>query len=377
MFVLELVDVGGTSGDKVTCCACHVCVPVWRAPLQIAPGGDYDAEAKAQEAQKNNENPYLTVTVSELLQNRLVAGKWIDGDVVGLRFTLYDPETSQRAQRDIPTTTAALIQMVGDRVDLLLESQRFELVKHIVQNRLVLGPADAMKYFHSTVGALVADAEKEYKDALQKKRDAEEAMEDMTKRAEFLSRKEGKDANEMLRKIAGEADAEAALKAVIGDIYAAETAAADAARQRDELEKVKLEQEGRIERAKEVITLLQRRAFSVLFKRNRLGGDEKITPMFATGRRWEQEQRWRNIFFANGGAAPDGRGVKLGTHGVKVDEIMLLITVFDMSDLQDVIPPDTKDGQGAWLAGVFALVSVEVDSSSLFLFVNRFHGGSV
>lgn len=50
----------------------------------------------------------------------------------------------------------------------------------------------------------------------------------------------------------------------------------------------------------------------------RLGGEEKVTPTLATGKRWEQEQRWRNIFFANGGAAPEGRGVKLGTHGVKV-----------------------------------------------------------
>lgn len=128
----------------------------------------------------------------------------MEGDVVGLRITLYDPETSQRAQRDIPTTTASLIQLVGDRVDLLLESrvrviqllrlccrhmrldvfgvevnlyvsvvvnafmfpfvlapQRVELVKHIIQSRLVLGPSDAMRYFHTTVKTLIDECDAE------------------------------------------------------------------------------------------------------------------------------------------------------------------------------------------------------------------------
>ena len=56
----------------------------------------------------------------------------------------------------------------------------------------------------------------------------------------------------------------------------------------------------------QVLTLLQSRAFSILFRQNRLGGQDKITPVTATGRKWEQEQRWRSIFFANGGAAPEG-----------------------------------------------------------------------
>lgn len=240
----------------------------------------------------------------------------------------------------------AVVQLVGDRVDLLLESQRIELAKHIVQNRLMLGPADAMKYFHTTVHALIKEAEVELAEAKRAKADADEALEDMTKKAEFVARKEGKDANVLLRKIAGEADADAALQAVIGDIHAHDSASSDAARAQDELERAKLAQESRLERAREVLTLLQRRAFSVLFRRNRLGGDEKITPALAMGRRWEQEQRWRNIFFANGGASPEGRGVKLGTHGVKVDGVSLLITVFDVSDVQEIIPPDTKDGAG-------------------------------
>jgi hypothetical protein len=69
------------------------------------------------------------------------------------------------------------------------------------------------------------------------------------------------------------------------------------------------------------MTLCQSRAFSVLLRQNRLGGQDKITPMSATGRKWEQEQRWRSIFFANGGAAPEGRGDKLGTHGMKVRSV--------------------------------------------------------
>lgn len=252
-----------------------------------------------------------------------------------------------RVCSDIPTTTASLIQLVGDRVDLLLETQRLELVKHIIQNRLVLGPSDAMKYFHTTINTLIAQAEKETAERERKETEERERAENVAKLAEFKARKEGKDANVVLRRIAGEADAEAALNAVIGDIRAHETAADDAARAQSEADRVQLEQEARIEMAKEVITLLQRRAFSVLLRRNRLGGEEKITPAFATGRRWEQEQRWRNIFFANGGASPEGRGIKLGTHGVKVDNIMILITVFDQSDIQDVVPPDTQDGSGA------------------------------
>jgi hypothetical protein len=55
-----------------------------------------------------------------------------------------------------------------------------------------------------------------------------------------------------------------------------------------------------------VLTLLQPRAFSILLRQNRLGGQDKITPITAIGRRWEQQQRWRNIYFANGGAAPEG-----------------------------------------------------------------------
>jgi hypothetical protein len=37
------------------------------------------------------------------------------------------------------------LQLVGDRVDLLLESRRVDLARFIVNNRLVLGPADAMR----------------------------------------------------------------------------------------------------------------------------------------------------------------------------------------------------------------------------------------
>jgi hypothetical protein len=62
----------------------------------------------------------------------------------------------------------------------------------------------------------------------------------------------------------------------------------------------------RVDQAREVLTLLQPRAFSVLLRQNRLGGQDKITPVTATGRKWEEEQRWRSIFFANGGAAPEG-----------------------------------------------------------------------
>lgn len=59
-------------------------------------------------------------------------------------------------------------------------------------------------------------------------------------------------------------------------------------------------------RRSQVLTLLQPRAFSILLRQNRLGGQDKITPITAIGRRWEQQQRWRNIYFANGGAAPEG-----------------------------------------------------------------------
>ena len=182
---------------------------------KLAPGSDPNsilAARKVARPFKEADTLYVTVTVSELLQNRVVAGQWVEGDVVGLRITVYDPETSQRAQRDIPTTTASLVQvrahasvgaagadgrlvsmhcvfvgrgslrllsvlfvcfgwvlavscsfppssvlvcvdsplsfaqqLVGDRVDLLLESRRMELARFIVNNRLVLGPADAMR----------------------------------------------------------------------------------------------------------------------------------------------------------------------------------------------------------------------------------------
>ncbi len=189
----------------------------------------------------------------------------------------------------------------------------------------------------------------------------------------------------------------------------------------------------RVDQAREVLTLLQPRAFSVLLRQNRLGGQDKITPVTATGRKWEEEQRWRSIFFANGGAAPEGacvcvracvpwcgvdcfpstqraspallatlvvyraahsdhvrgrscslacmltslawltrccsplcrcachrcvhllsllssfpaspgRGAKLGSHGVKIDGVALLITVFDMTELTESSPPDAAEG---------------------------------
>ena len=133
---------------------------------KVAPGSDPNgtgntAIVAANRPFKEADSLYVTVTVSELLQNRMVAGQWVEGDVVGLRITIYDPETSQRAQRDIPTTTASLIQLVGDRLDLLLESQRLELARFIVNNRLVLGPADAMRYFHTTLSKLVNEAREE------------------------------------------------------------------------------------------------------------------------------------------------------------------------------------------------------------------------
>jgi hypothetical protein len=140
---------------------------------RIVPGGEADPNSASRRARMEAESPYVTVTVSELLRNRMVAGDWVEGDVVGLRITVYDPETSQRAQRDIPTTTAALIQLVGDRLDLLLASQRLELARFIVNNRLVLGPADAMRYFHTTLDALVEDAEVEQEEKRQRvRRDA-------------------------------------------------------------------------------------------------------------------------------------------------------------------------------------------------------------
>ena len=67
--------------------------------------------ATVKGAPKEAESPFVTVTISELLHHRLSAGQWVHGDVVGLRITVYDPETSQRSQRDIPTTTASLIQV--------------------------------------------------------------------------------------------------------------------------------------------------------------------------------------------------------------------------------------------------------------------------
>jgi hypothetical protein len=39
-----------------------------------------------------------------------------------------------------------------------------------------------------------------------------------------------------------------------------------------------------------------------------------------------------------------GRGEKLGTHGIKVDGVSLLLTVFDMSDLPESEPADAKEG---------------------------------
>ncbi len=81
---------------------------------KLAPGSDPNsilAARKVARPFKEADTLYVTVTVSELLQNRVVAGQWVEGDVVGLRITVYDPETSQRAQRDIPTTTASLVQV--------------------------------------------------------------------------------------------------------------------------------------------------------------------------------------------------------------------------------------------------------------------------
>lgn len=81
----------------------------------------------------------------------------MEGDVVGLRITLYDPETSQRAQRDIPTTTASLIQLVGDRVDLLLES-RVRVIQLRVccrHMRLDVFPVEVNLYVSVVVNACV------------------------------------------------------------------------------------------------------------------------------------------------------------------------------------------------------------------------------
>jgi hypothetical protein len=83
---------------------------------KVAPGSDPNsilAAKKLARPFKEADTLYVTVTVSELLQNRVVAGQWVEGDVVGLRITVYDPETSQRAQRDIATTTASLVQVRG------------------------------------------------------------------------------------------------------------------------------------------------------------------------------------------------------------------------------------------------------------------------
>jgi hypothetical protein len=103
-------------------CACvhlYVCERTPQADIveeegKLAPGSDPNsilAARKVARPFKEADTLYVTVTVSELLQNRVVAGQWVEGDVVGLRITVYDPETSQRAQRDIPTTTASLVQV--------------------------------------------------------------------------------------------------------------------------------------------------------------------------------------------------------------------------------------------------------------------------
>jgi hypothetical protein len=39
-----------------------------------------------------------------------------------------------------------------------------------------------------------------------------------------------------------------------------------------------------------------------------------------------------------------GRGAKLGSHGVKIDGVALLITVFDMTELTESSPPDAAEG---------------------------------
>ena len=98
----------------VGCCICQA--KIVEEEGKIVPGSDANNEAvnaivKSTRPFKEADSLYVTVTVSELLQNRTIAGQWVDGDVVGLRVTVYDPETSQRAQRDIPTTTASLIQV--------------------------------------------------------------------------------------------------------------------------------------------------------------------------------------------------------------------------------------------------------------------------
>ncbi len=43
-------------------------------------------------------------------------------------------------------------------------------------------------------------------------------------------------------------------------------------------------------------------------------------------------------------AVSPGRGSKLGSHGVKIDGVSLLITVFDMTELADPSPPDAAEG---------------------------------
>lgn len=47
------------------------------------------------------------------------------------------------------------------RVPLVPAPQRVELVKHIIQSRLVLGPSDAMRYFHTTVKTLIDECDAE------------------------------------------------------------------------------------------------------------------------------------------------------------------------------------------------------------------------
>ncbi len=80
---------------------------------------------------------------------------------------------------------------MGDRLDLLLESRRADLARFIVNNRLVLGPADAMRYFHSTLTTLVTAAQREKDVATAAATQEAEDFDDTVRKAELAARKGG------------------------------------------------------------------------------------------------------------------------------------------------------------------------------------------
>ena len=90
-----------------------------------------------------------------------------------------------------------------------------ELARFIVNNRLVLGPADAMRYFHNTLTTLVKEAKVESEASSKKAAEDEETMTDLVRKAELQSRKGGEPMDLVLRRIAGEDDARRALSAIM------------------------------------------------------------------------------------------------------------------------------------------------------------------